>query len=115
MTNQKQNELLENIDTLRGVTTEFDHNAGTLLVHLETLNNINSELGTISEDVRNTEFKNYAYLLNDINHKIHLLADLLHYTLKDFSETYEQTRIIKETYFDLIVRAGREGENNERI
>lgn len=113
MTNHNQSELLENIDTLKEVTQKFGHNTGTLLVHLETLNNINSELGMISEDVRNAKFENYAYLLHDIDHKIHLLADLLHYCLKDFNETYEHTRVIKESYFDLIIRAGKEGESIE--
>ena len=64
MNKEKLKEVVaDNYDTLREVTTEFDH-------------------------------------------KIHLLADLLHYTLKDFNETYQQTRIIKESYFDLIVRNG---------
>lgn len=93
-------------ETLKEITHEFDSNTGRLLVNLETLRNIETELGTISEDIRNTKFENYAYLLNDIDHKIHLLSDLLHYCLKDFNETYEHTRIIKESYFDLLVRNG---------
>lgn len=100
----------ESHDVLKEITHDFDSNTGALLVNLETLRNINIELGCVSDDVRNTDksnLQNMGMKFHDINHKVDLLADLLYYTLQDLEETYEHTRLIKESYFDLIVREGR--------
>src|SRR5690625_5684291 len=47
----------------------------------------------------------------DIDHKIMLLADLLHYTVKELEENLKHTQIIKESYYDLVIRT-KEQESN---
>ena len=47
--------LLENHETLRKVTFELDSNTGSIAINVDTLKNMNIELGQIAEDVRNTD------------------------------------------------------------
>lgn len=100
--------LLENQGKLRKVTFEFDSNTGATLVNLETLKNINIELGHVAEDVRNTDLSNaseMALMFYGIDHKIMMIADLFHYTVKELEKNIESTEVISGIYFDLIVRA----------
>lgn len=99
-------------ETLKEITHEFDSNYGGLNLRLHTLFNISTELGTISEDVFNTDKTSLTamgMMLHDIDHKIEILADLLRYTVEDLKEEMEKTRVIKESYFDLLIKNG--GEN----
>lgn len=101
-------------ETLKEITHEFDSNYGGLNLRLHTLNNISTELGAISEDVLNTDKTSLAamgVMLYDIGRKIEILAELLRYTVGDLNEEMKKTRIIKESYFDLLVRNGNEKEN----
>lgn len=104
---EKNNFLVESHDTLKELTSEFDSNIGSTLCRIETLRNIKIELGQIAEDVENTDptdLTAIALQFRDIDHKILLLADLMRYTVDDLEETFEHTRLIKESYFDLIVK-----------
>lgn len=105
-------------DILKEITHEFDSNYGGLSLRLHTLNNVSLELNTISDDVLNTDKTNLTdmgLMFRDIDHKIEIIAELLHYTVNDLSEEMEKTRIIKESYFDLLVRKVNEKENTPRI
>ena len=106
--------LLENHETLRKVTFELDSNTGSIAINVDTLKNMNIELGQIAENVRNTDLSNLTdmgMMFYDIDHKIMLLADLLHYTVKELEENLKHTQIIKESYYDLIIRT-KEQESN---
>lgn len=107
MKKDSENVLVKNHETLREVTHDFDDNTGSTMINLETLKNINIELGHIAEDVQNTDsssLTDMGMMFHDIDHKIMLLADLFHYTVKELEENFEHTQIIKESYFDLIIR-----------
>lgn len=104
-------------DTLKEITHELDHNYGSLLLKYNTLNNINTELGRIAEDVVSVDKGNLtslALLLRDIDHKVELLADLMHYTVKDLNEDLEKTRVIKDSYFDFHVRGINDNDSAEK-
>jgi len=69
---------------------------------------MNIELGQIAEGVRNTDLSKLTDMgmkFYDIDHKIILLADLLHYMVKKLEENLKHTQIIKESYYDLIISA----------
>lgn len=92
---------------LQELTHEFDHNYGTLNVMLQSLKNIRTELGIVSEDVVNTDNTDIASMglsFRNIDHKIQLLADLMHYTVKELDKTLDETNEIKEQYFEEIIR-----------
>lgn len=94
-------------ETLKEVTFEFESNTGQVLLNIETLKNIEIELGHTSEDVVNTDMLDLSSMgitFRDISHKILLLSDLLHYTMKDLTKAHEHTHLIKSAYFDLIIR-----------
>lgn len=100
--------------TLKEITHEFDSNVGSLSINIQTLKNINIELGQISDDVSNvdkTQSLDLAFAMLDIEHKIHILSDLLRYTVKEMDEAFEHTETIKRCYYDLIVR---ESEENKK-
>ena|SRR5690625_2391724 len=102
------NKLIENQETLREVTFEFDSNTGSILINLETLKNMNIELDHIADDIENTNLSNLTDMglrFYDINHKIMLLATLFHYTVKELEENFECTETIRDSYFDIIIRS----------
>lgn len=94
--------------TLKELTHELDTNAGALGVNLETLTNINTELGIIAEKVLNTDKSDLTAMglqFRDIDHIVRLLADTLHYTLDEMNENIEHTNMIKESFFDITCRS----------
>lgn len=114
MKKDSENTLVENHEILRKVTHDFDGNTGSTMINLETLKNINIELGQIAEDVRNTDSSSLTemgMMFYGIDHKVMLLADLFHYTVKELEGNFEHTRIIKESYFDLIIRTKEQEDN----
>src|SRR5690625_5268900 len=104
-------------ETLKEITHALDHNYGRLYLKYNTLNNICTELGIIAEKVVNVDKGNstsLAILLRDIDHKVELLADLMHYIVKELSEDLEKTRVIKDTYFDFHVRGINDNDSAEK-
>lgn len=98
--------IFEKAIDLREITYEFDGNFGATSCRIETLKNIDIELGHIAEDVRETDLSDLTKMglqFRDINHKIMLLSELMSYTVDDLEENHEHTRLIKDSYFDLIV------------
>lgn len=100
--------FIDNYETLKELTSEFDSNTGSTLCNIETLKNITTELGRIAEDVDNTDKSNMtdmALRLRDVDHVIMILSELMRYTTEELEETFHHTQMIKESYFDLIVKA----------
>ena len=94
-------------NTLKELTHELDNNTGALGVNLETLTNINTELGIIAEKVLNTDESDLTAMglqFRDINHIIRLLADTLRYALDEMNENIEHTKLIRENFFDIVIR-----------
>lgn len=104
-----------NID-LKELTQEFDSNFGVTSCKIETLKNIEIELGYMAEDARSTDPSDLtamALQFRDINHKIMLLSELMRYTVDDLEENHEHTRLIKDSYFDLMVNVKGQIESHE--
>lgn len=94
-------------NTLKELTHELDQNHGALGVNLETLTNINTELGIIAEKVLNTDksdLTSMGLMFRDIDHIIRLLADALNYTLDEMNENVEHTNLIRKSFFDVVIR-----------
>lgn len=94
-------------ERLKEITHDLDANHGGLSIRLHTLKNVSEELNSISIDVFETDktcLQSMGVMLLDIDHKIEMLADLLRYTVEDLSGEVDKTGLIKETYFDLLVR-----------
>lgn len=95
---------------LRETAHKLDHNIGDTMGKIETLKCISTELGRISDEVDNTDLSDttaMAMQFYDMQHKIIMVTELLRYTLNDLNETFEETQIIKESFFNLIVRNGK--------
>lgn len=81
---------------------DFDSALGSLLINVESLKAINTEVGHVREDVDNTDksdLTSMALRFRDIDHKIILIDDLLNYTLKDLIKNYEECQHIKTGLF----------------
>lgn len=95
---------------------DLESGLGNLGLNVETIKNIEIELGYISEDVSNVNERDpyeMAFTLRDIKHKIHILADLLHYTTKEMTANYEETSEIMYKMCHLIVGQPKENGGNE--
>jgi|SRR5690625_1490404 len=100
-------------DEAKEVTREFDHNVGATNNNLITLNDIKTEVDILRTDMEMTDITDITAMgmrYRDIDHKIRLLGDLLHYTLEEMNDNLAKTEKIKEYYFDLIVRDNEEAE-----
>lgn len=93
-------------EKIRELVSELEGNYGSLSLNRRTLENMNIEMGRLCEDVENTgtDLTSMGLRFNDMSHTIQLLADLLHYTLKEFDANLKETEEIKSMLFDLVVR-----------
>jgi|SRR5690625_800618 len=83
---------------LKDASMELDTFLGGLLCNIESLKAIATEMGYVRVDVDNTDQTDLIAMgmqFRDISHKITLIDDLLHYTLKDVIKNYEECQHIK--------------------
>lgn len=76
----------------KGLLQELDFSTGSILLNKETLDSIRFGLGRIkdnAEKVKGEDPETMGLMLRDMHHNIVLVADLLHYTLGDFNENFE--------------------------
>lgn len=94
-------------DILKELAHKLDEQFGALGLNKITIENVNLELGRISVGVENTDRRDMtamALQFNDMAHSIQLIADLLNFTKKDLNDNMDKMEIIKESFFDIIVR-----------
>lgn len=106
---EKENILIDSGEILKELTYDFESNVGALSINLETLDNINTELGYIAEDFRNTNVANLTdmgLMFRDVNHKVRLLSDLLRYTVNELEGNIDSGQKLNGCFFDIIVRKG---------
>lgn len=103
--------ISESHDVLKQLSHELDHNVGALNLNRLTLERTKKELGRVSEDIENTDQSDLTAMgmtFRDIAHSVQILADLLHYTMENLDENFQHTTLIKDSFFNVIVRGNEE-------
>lgn len=94
---------------LKELVHELDSSLGGILVNMESIEAIKTELGYVRGDVDDTDQKDLtsmALRFRDITHKIVLLDDLIRFVSKDLNSNFEVASEIKGQLFHEIVEGG---------
>jgi len=94
------------MEKIRELAQQLDCVTGNFSLNINTLGNLSKELGNIAVDVKEADVMNItqaAMVFYDIRHKIELLADLMHYTLDDLKDTYEESSKVTSNLFNHVI------------
>lgn len=99
-------------NNLKELIQDLDSEMGSMLINLEDLEAINTEMGRVMDIVENTDESktiNMAMVFKDIAPTLRLINSLLHYSVKDLSKDFEESYELKTKLFQGILH----GEKNE--
>ncbi|HLR71274.1 MAG TPA: hypothetical protein VK085_07560 [Pseudogracilibacillus sp.] len=92
---------------MKELAHKLDSNYGSLLLNQRTIQNIQTELGQISDDIENTnenDLQAMGMTLHDISNSVQLITDLMTYTADDFKSNLAETGKVKEDIFNIAVK-----------
>lgn len=102
----EKKQLLDN-ETLHEIRSELDHSLGGVNASIEVLNAVQSETGRIEDDVVNMDtssLSNMGLVMNDIQHKIIIINNLLHHELEVLKSYYSKSDELKQYLYDYEIK-----------
>lgn len=108
---QTENKQLLNNETLNEIRSELDHSLGGINAGIEVLNAVQIETGRIEDDVVNMDMgnlTNMGLMMNDIQHKLIMINNLLLHTLKELKDNYNEADNLKQQLYKHEVIEGKE-------
>ncbi len=84
---------------------ELESALGNINLNKETLNDMQTELTHLREDMDNTKTENvtHAFIIQ-FHRKVRVLDDLMSYLVGDLNDNYGKTEEIKQALFEKVVR-----------
>lgn len=85
------------------IAHSLDNELGGILLKLEDLKAIDTNLGHVMENMDNTDqldLKSMGMTLRDVYPTLKMIESLLRYSVKDLSEYYEQSNDLKQILFN---------------
>lgn len=101
-----KNKQILNNTTLSEIRSELDDSLGGVNVSIEILKALQVETGHIEDSVVNIDKSDLPYLglmMNDIQHKLIIINNLLHHELKDLKKHYDRSDQLKQQLYNYVI------------
>lgn len=97
---------------LKDTIYDLEHELGSIGCNVETLEDIQTELCILRQDMEGIDYKNnFSYLhFKEIYRKVRVLDQLFYYTLEELKPRIEDASKATETLFDKVIRGEKHHE-----
>lgn len=112
---QIENKQPLNNETLNEIRSELDCSLGGVNAGIEVLSALQVETGRIEDDVVNMDMSsltNMGLMMNDIQHKLIMINNLLHHELKELKGNYNDANELKQQLYKYEVIEQKENTPN---
>lgn len=101
-----QNKKMLSNEILSEIRSELDDSLGGINASIEVLNAVQIETGRMEDEVTNmgSDITSMGLMMNDIQHKIVIVNNLLNHTLKALKEYYNEADSYKQELYKYEVK-----------
>lgn len=89
---------------LKNLSHELDFELGSMSCRIETLNDINTMLSHLREDMDKAVYNgNERYYYHEHHRMVRVLSELYYYTIKELTEDHQKAGTIRDEIFNITV------------